>query len=147
MRETMLAICAGGSSEDVQEALKRVQDVDKETALNAPISIAVRSGRVAAVQGCIQAGASVDLAVRSNIPSPRNDNTTLLDVAMNWNDDRVADILIKASATISHISQWPTTRRVYDVLHKAASQRTSVKLPGLRNFKHMSLADRKDTQY
>ncbi|KAI4937361.1 uncharacterized protein J4E92_002091 [Alternaria infectoria] len=147
LRETMLTICAEGSSEDVQEALKRVQDVDKGTALNAPIFIAVRSGRVAAVQGCIQAGANVDLAVRSNIPTLQKDTITPLDVAMNRNDDRVADVLIKAGATIPHISQWPGTGRVYKVLRKAVSERTNVKLPDLRSFQHMSLAERKDIQY
>ncbi|KAI4619310.1 uncharacterized protein J4E87_007560 [Alternaria ethzedia] len=147
LRETMLTICARGSSEDVQEALKRVEDVDKGTVLNAPIFIAVRSGRVAAVQGCIQAGASVDLAVRSNIPTLHKDTITPLDVAMNRNDDGVADVLIKAGATIPHISQWPGTRRVYKVLRKAVSERTKVKLPDLRKFQHMSLAERKDIQY
>ncbi|KAI4933166.1 hypothetical protein J4E85_003570 [Alternaria conjuncta] len=147
LRETMLSICAGGSSEDVQEALKRVEDVDKGTALNAPIFIAVRSGRVAAVQGCIQAGANVDFTVRSNIPTLHKDTITPLDVAMNRNDDRVADVLIKAGATIPHISQWPGTRRVYKVLRKAVSERTKVKLPDLRSFQHMSLVERKDIQY
>ncbi|KAI4694483.1 hypothetical protein J4E81_006701 [Alternaria sp. BMP 2799] len=147
LRETMLAICAGGSSEDVQEALKRVQDVDKGTALNAPIFIAVRSGRIAAVQGCIQAGANVDLAVRSNIPTLQKDTIMPLDVAMNRNDGYIAEVLIKAGATIPHISQWPGTGRVYKVLRKAVSERTNVKLPDLRNFQHMSLAERKDIQY
>ncbi|KAI4683891.1 uncharacterized protein J4E84_006731 [Alternaria hordeiaustralica] len=147
LRETMLSICAGGSSEDVQEALKRVEDVDKGTALNAPIFIAVRSGRVAAVQGCIQAGVNVDLAVRSNIPTLHKDTITPLDVAMNRNDGYIAEVLIKAGATIPHISQWPGTGRVYKVLRKAVSERTNVKLPDLRNFQHMSLAERKDIQY
>ncbi|KAH6876172.1 hypothetical protein BKA58DRAFT_400288 [Alternaria rosae] len=147
LRETMLTICAGGSSEDVQEALKRVEDVDKGTALNAPIFIAVRSGRVAAVQGCIQAGANIHLAVRSNIPTLHKDTITPLDVAMNRNDGHIAEVLIKAGATIPHISQWPTTRRVYKVLRKAVSERTNVKLPDLKRFQHMSLADRKDIQY
>lgn len=147
LRETMLTVCAKGSSEDVQEALKRVEDVDQGTALNAPIFIAVRSGRVAAVQACIQAGTNVDLAVRSNIPTLRKDLITPLDLAMNRNDDRVADVLIKAGATIPHISQWPGTMRVYKVLRKAVSERTSIKLPALRDFQHMSLVERKDIQY
>lgn len=145
--ETMLTICAGGSSEDVQEALKRVEDVDKGTALNAPIFIAVRSGRVAAVQGCIQSGANIHLAVRSNIPTLHKDIITSLDVAMNRNDGHIAEILIKAGATIPHISQWPKTRRMYKVLSKTVSECTNVKLPDLKRFQHMSLADRKDIQY
>ncbi|KAI4695944.1 uncharacterized protein J4E88_000114 [Alternaria novae-zelandiae] len=145
--ETMITICAGGSSEDVQEALKRVEDVDKGTALDAPIFIAVRSGRVAAVQGCIQAGASVDLAVCSDSPTLHKDTITPLDVAMDRNDGHVADVLIKAGAKIPHISQWPGTRRVYKVLRKAVSERTNVKLPALRDFQHMSLAERRDIQY
>jgi len=147
LRETILTVCACGSHEDVQEVLKRVEDVDKGTALNAPIFIAVRSGRIAAVQGCIQAGANVDLAVPSNIPTLHKDTITPLDVAMNRNDGYIAEVLIKAGATILHISQWPGTRRVYKVLRKAVSERTKVKLPDLRKLQHMSLAERKDIQY
>jgi hypothetical protein len=148
-RETLLTACAEGSSEDIQEVLKRIGDVDKGTVLNAPIFIAVRSGRVAAVQACLQAGASVELSVASNIGRLGKTDVmiTPLKLAIYRHDTSIIDALIKGGATIPHISQWPTHRRVYHVLHKAASELTDVKLPDLRRFRLMSKADIKALQY
>jgi hypothetical protein len=147
LRDTMLIVFARGSSEDVQEVLKRFEDVDKGTAWNAPIFMAVRSGRKAAVQGCIQAGANVNLVVRSNIPSLYQTHIIPIVVAMYRNEGSVTDVLIQAGATIPHISQWPSTRRVYKVLHEAASKRTSVDLPDLYAFRHMSQAKLRALHY
>jgi hypothetical protein len=149
LRETLLTACAEGSSEDIQEVLKRIGDVDKGSVLNAPIFIAVRSGRVAAVQACLQAGASVELSVASNIGRLGKTDVmiTPLNLAIYRHDSSIVDALIKGGATIPHISKWPTHRRVYNVLHKAASELTDVELPDLRRFRLMSKADVKALQY
>ncbi|KAL1797958.1 hypothetical protein ACET3X_004564 [Alternaria dauci] len=137
-RDIIAAVCARGNSVAIQEVLQQLGDVDKGTALTAPIFIAVRSGRETAIEACLQAGANVNLSVPSNIKAINNTHITPLDTAINRNDVDAADVLIKGGATIPHISQWPTHAPMYHLLHGAASTLTHVPLPHLDQRKALS---------
>ncbi|KAG9191311.1 hypothetical protein G6011_09399 [Alternaria panax] len=146
-RDAIAAVCAHGSSAGIQEVLQHVGDVNKGTVLTAPIFIAVRSGRAAAIQACLTVGANVDLSVRSNIKTIGKTHITPLDVAVHRYDVPIADALIEGDATIPHISHWPTHARMYRLLHAATSRLTDVQLPDLQHFKLWTKEDLQALQY
>jgi hypothetical protein len=122
--------------------------IDDGTILTLPIFIAVRSGRSIAVNTVIDAGADVAIQAKSNLPSLQKDFVSSLDVAIHKHKIAVIEALLERGAgPIPHISEWPTHGRTYNYLRGVLSEESGVELPLLRDFKRLSITERKAIKY
>ncbi|KAH7392186.1 hypothetical protein DE146DRAFT_661867 [Phaeosphaeria sp. MPI-PUGE-AT-0046c] len=136
--------CQYGTVPMVHEVLKHAKkDINTGTILTLPIFIAVRSGRVEAVNGVIDAGADPNVIAVSNMSSVSKRHLTALELAMHRNCPEIIDALLqRGGGPIPHISEWTTHRRTYDFLRRKVLEDTGKNLPTLKAFRRLTQEER-----
>lgn len=108
--------CDRGTAAMIKEVLKHAnKNINNGTILTLPIFIAVRSGRTAAINGVIDAGADPKVIADSNMGSVKKDRLTPFEYAMHRNSPSMVEALLqRGGGPIPHISEWTTHQRTYN---------------------------------
>jgi hypothetical protein len=106
-----------------------ITDMNAGNISTIPLFMAVRSGKVAAVQIMLKQGSDPNVTAVSNMTSLNKLRVTPLDVALYHKFISVARCLLQNGADVPHISEWPTHRACYECLRDWEMKKTGAQIP------------------
>jgi ankyrin repeat protein len=106
-----------------------ITDMNAGNIATIPLFMAVRSGKVAAVQIMLKQGSDPNVTAVSNMTSLSKLRVTPLDVALYHKFISVARCLLQNGADVPHISEWPTHRACYECLRDWEMEKTGAQIP------------------